>query len=358
MSLLIFLILLVVLIVVHEFGHFIVAKLFGIRVDEFSVFFPPRIFKKKWGETLYSLGSLPFGGFVKIYGESGETNDPRSFTRKNRTIQVAVVAAGVVFNLLFAWALLSVGYMVGLQSLVQHEGVGEVRDAKPTVIGLLPNSPAEAVGIKAGDVVLSLETGSASREILRADDVSNFIRAHQEESIVLHLSRNGQKVDFIAKAKEGLAPDKKVVGIETGDVGILQLPIHLALYQAALITKTMVVESARGLWMLASQAVSGALDLNNVAGPIGIASIGSSAVKSGFGEAVALVAFISVNLAVINMIPIPGLDGGRALIIIIEGIVRRPLPKLFVTGATIAGFVLLILLMIAVSFHDVHRLIQ
>ncbi|MDO8548152.1 MAG: site-2 protease family protein, partial [bacterium] len=155
MTLFFFILILVLLILVHEFGHFVVAKFFGIKVHEFGIFFPPRIFSKKFGETEYSLNWLPFGGFVKIFGENYDEGkddpsrqgaaeaDPRSFVNKSRWQQAAVILAGIVFNLLFAWLALTVGYMVGLPTSAEHRGFGLVQGATPTVIAVLPDSPAQ-----------------------------------------------------------------------------------------------------------------------------------------------------------------------------------------------------------------------
>ena len=151
----------VALIVVHELGHFTVAKLFGIKVEEFGVGFPPRLIAKKIGETVYSVNLLFFGGFVRIFGETkGEgEHDPRSFAHKSKWIQVAVVAAGIFCNIIFAWFILSLGYMVGLPTTVEHIGIGQVQDAKATIVCILPNSPAQMAKMQAGDSIASIATG-------------------------------------------------------------------------------------------------------------------------------------------------------------------------------------------------------
>src|SRR6185503_6716923 len=161
MSLVIFILALVALIVVHELGHFTVAKLFGIKVEEFGIGFPPRLIYKKVGETVYSVNLLFFGGFVRIFGEDkGQAgSDPRSFANKSRWVQAAVVAAGILCNLVFAWIILSAGYMVGLPTSVDHIGVGDVQNAKAMIVGILPGSPAEKAKIEPGDIIVSISTG-------------------------------------------------------------------------------------------------------------------------------------------------------------------------------------------------------
>src|SRR5882757_7922376 len=164
MFILFFILILVVLIIVHEFGHFIVAKLFKIRVDEFGIFFPPRLFAIKRGETEYSFNSLPLGGFVKIFGENYDEGhgNARSFVSKPRYVQAAVIVAGIVFNLIFAWLVLSAGYMAGLPTPVDHQGFGAVQNVEVLVTGVLPGSPAEKAGLVAGDKIQKVQTANDS----------------------------------------------------------------------------------------------------------------------------------------------------------------------------------------------------
>ena len=360
MTLLLFILILVVLILVHEFGHFIVAKLFGIRVDEFGIFFPPRVTAVTRGETTYSLNWLPFGGFVRIFGESaGEGGaDSRSFANQPRLVQAAVVVAGIACNLLFAWLVLGGGYLVGLPTSVEHRGFGTVIDAKVMVVNVLPGSPAEKAGLAAGDIIESVETGGA-QETQDADAAATteFISAHQEESLILMVDRDGVQQTFLAKAAADIVPDKKVIGVELDDVGILRLPPHLALIQGAILGWDITRTTASGLMAFFVQLFTGTANLAGVAGPIGITAFGAAAIKQGVAAAIVLTALISINLALINIIPIPGLDGGRLLIIAVEALRGRPLSPGLLTKLTMAGFALLIALMVIVSYHDIARLV-
>ncbi len=363
MSLFIFILVLVVLILVHELGHFAVAKLFKIKVEEFGIFFPPRIAGWKIGETLYSINWLPFGGFVRIFGEHAaedapkEARDPGSFVHRSRWIQAAVIVAGIAFNILFAWLALSAGYLIGLPTSAQHDGWGTVQNPETLITQVVPGSPAEAAGIEAGDAVRALQTGSA--QLAPGADAAAtqaFIAAHQDESFVITLGRNGTEEIVLAKAKEGLIEGRKAIGVELDDVGTLRLPPHTALLQGALMTERMTVAVTTGLYTFFSQIVRGAANFADVAGPIGIAGIGSMAVDRGLAAIISLAAFISINLAVINLLPIPGLDGGRLLFIAIEGIRGRAISPRVAGALTIAGFALLIALMIVVTYHDLVKL--
>lgn len=360
MSLVFFILILVVLILVHEFGHFVVAKLFGVRVDEFGIGFPPRLLMVSVGETLYSLNLLLFGGFVKIFGENQKEGkgDPRALSSKLRSVQAAVLVAGVLFNLLFAWLVFSAGYVVGLPTSASYEGLGQVREVYPTIVGVLSDSPAAAVGLLPKDRIVALETGTTPRsEVTTANFAREFIGIHQDESVVLTVLRNGEEKVFLARAKEGILPERKVIGIELDDVGILQLPLPEALVEGFALTVRTTGAVAVGLSSFFADLVRGLAQWGDVAGPIGIANIGSRAVGEGFVPIVLLTALISINLALINLVPIPGLDGGRLLIIAIEALLRREIPERLILGLTVAGLALLITLMLFISYHDVVRLV-
>ena len=354
-----------VLILAHEWGHFSVAKFFGIRVDEFGIGFPPRILSVQKGETVYSLNLLLLGGFVRIFGEdTSALVEPRSFASKNRGIQAAVLLAGIVCNILFAWLLFSVGYMVGMPTSAQHVGFGQVQNARVEITGVLPDSPAKRSGILPGDTLVALETANASLrvdpsvETGNASAVQHFIVANQEKSIVLTLSRDGVEKIVLAKPADGVIAGHKALGIALDDTGVLRLPVHLALLQGALMTKDTTVATAEGLMTFFGKLLHGAGGWDGVSGPIGIANIGAGAVRAGVVATITIAALISINLAIINLLPIPGLDGGRLLFVAIEAIIRRPLPARLSTWVSLAGFVLLIGLMLVASVHDIVTLVH
>ncbi len=365
MAILIFIAILVGLIIIHELGHFGVAKFFKIRVDEFGVFFPPRLFAKRFGETEYSFNALPLGGFVRIFGENPTegSSDPRSFAKKSRWAQAAVVLAGVVANAALAWLLVSAGYMAGLPTSVEHQGIGTVTNARPMIVGVIPESPAALAGLVAGDVVQVLQTGTTLFDLRllsidrQAEAVRAFIGAHGEESIVFTVLRSGEEKTFLAKPAEGLIEGRKAVGVQLDDVGVLRLPPHLALVQGAILAKNIFVQTATGLGGFFAQLVTGKANFAQVSGPIGIVTMGGLAVQEGFTAVLVLAASISMALALFNLVPIPGLDGGRLLIIMIEGVLRRPVSPKLVLYTTLAGMALLLTLMVVVSYHDIVRLV-
>jgi len=367
MNIILFILILVALILVHEFGHFITAKLFKIRVDEFGIFFPPKLFGRKFGETEYTFNLLPLGGFVRIFGENYDEgkDNPRSFVSKPRYQQAMVIVAGIVCNLIFAWLVLSVGYMVGLPTTVDHQGFGTVQNVEVLVTGVVPGSPAEKVKMMAGDKIEKIETGNGDvldiktlNTSMQAEAATNFIGAHADQSLGLTALRDGEEKLFIVKAADGLVSGRKVIGVELDDVGTLRLNPPLALIQGGILAWDITESTGAGLLGFFKQIFTATANFSQVAGPIGITVYGAAAIKQGFAAALVLTALISINLALINIVPIPGLDGGRLLIIIIEAITRKPVRPSIVMKLTIAGFVLLICLMIAVSYHDIVKLIS
>jgi regulator of sigma E protease len=226
------------------------------------------------------------------------------------------------------------------------------------VVALLPESPAAKSGILPHDVLTKVSTAVASGpEQGDATEIRAFIAAHQDESIIVSVDRTGEAKTFIVRAEAGLIDGRKAIGVELDDIGTLKLSPVEAFLQGAVSTYQMTISTAQGLGVFFSQIFLGKADFSSVAGPIGIAGIGAKAVATGFSAAVMIVALISINLAVINLIPIPGLDGGRLLLIIIESIIRRPVPEKFSIAVTVLGFALLIILMLVVSYHDIARLL-
>ena len=361
LSLIVFIVLLVALILVHELGHFTAAKLFGIRVDEFSIGFPPRLLTVQWGETRYSLNLLLVGGYVLIHGEypGTDAHDKRSMASRSRWVQAAVIAAGVVCNLLFGWLMLTAGYAVGMPAPADYQGFGTVQDVRVTVVGVVPGSPAAQVGMTAGDTIQTLTTGTARLDAAgeTAAGVQEFIAAHSNESFVFSITRDGKAQNFVLRAEDGIVEGRKAVGIQMNDVGLLQLPPHLALIEGARAAKDMTISTAVGLGTFFGELARGKAQWDQVAGPVGIAGAGAGAVSRGFASAAVITALISINLALINLIPIPGLDGGRLLIIAVEGVIRRRISPKIITGLSLAGFALLIALMLLVTYHDVAKLV-
>jgi len=372
MSILIFLIILAVLILVHEFGHFLLAKQAGIRVDEFGLGFPPRLFGRRKGETMYSINAIPFGGFVKIFGEdpSEEARSgpdaARSFINRPRATQAAVLGAGVVFNLLFAWILLTVAFTSGMPASVGFAEGLPVTDERVVITSVLPGSSAERAGLTSGDIIRAIDATDALTDAVSVETLQQFIAARGGEKLLLTYERDGvvQQASVIPTvfAPETTGEDgalaRPIIGITMDLIGEVALPLHLAAVASARLTFELPGRIAVGLGELVAGSLRGTADFSEVAGPVGIVGLVREAAQFGFVSLLSFTAFISLNLAVINLLPFPALDGGRLLFVGIEALKRSPLSPRIANTANTVGFALLILLMLAVTYNDVARLLH
>lgn len=369
MTILIFLAVLVVLILVHEFGHFIVAKRSGIRVDEFGIGFPPKLFGKKFGETEYTINALPFGGFVRIFGENPEevsipgTHHPRALINKPKYVQAAVLFAGVFFNIIFAWILFSIVLSVGTPAFSggSEELSQYISNEQVLITQVLDNSPAGDAGLVEGDEIVSLSTDRSTIRPNIPEDISTFISAEKGSQIFLNYRRDGVENAVVVIPQTGLLSeslDSPAIGIGTGVVGTLKLPIHLAVLEGGKQTLKMLYRVTIGIGTFFYDALLFKADLSTVAGPVGIVSLVGSASALGIIALMNFTALISLNLAVINLIPFPALDGGRLLFLLIEAIKGSPIRPKVANLFNIVGFAFLILLMVVVTYGDIVRLMK
>ncbi|MEX0910449.1 MAG: site-2 protease family protein [Candidatus Paceibacterota bacterium] len=369
MTVIIFLLVISLLIFVHELGHFLAAKLVGARVDEFAIGFPPRLLSKKYGETVYSLNSLPFGGYVKIYGENpdentrqieGEEHKGGDLSLKPKWQQALVLVAGVTFNVILAWLLISGSLMVGAPTQIADIETkypqAVISDPALMIVQVSPNSPAETAGLMVGDVISELEV--AGNTITSPTAASFMEQIVEGEELILSIERGSVVLNVKVVPEAGVISDKVAIGVGLDEIGLLKLPVHQALAVGAISTGHMLDSMVKSFGDLFKILIAGDKNITEVvAGPIGIASMTRDASQLGFVYLLTFTAFISLNLAVINMIPFPALDGGRLLVLLIEVIIRRPVPPKIVNSLNLIGLALLLILMIVISVGDVGRLL-
>lgn len=343
------------LVLVHELGHFLAARRHGVKVEEFGFGFPPRLFGIKKGETLYSFNLLPFGGFVKIFGEdSSFSNDPRSFASRSIGQRVSILAAGVFFNLILAFLLFSVVIGIGMPVDANDPLLGaRVRDPRITIVDVIPGSVAKQAGLEIGDALVELR---ASGDILRPTairDIQDFIKTHQAETVDIEVLRDDRALAFSVLLPGAEEPGRGILGIAMANIGILQEPWYRALWSGLEMTIATFAGTIRGLTTLVAMLLSGDSVKGLISGPVGIFSIVGSSIHFGTSFLIVLVAILSVNLALINLIPFPALDGGRLLFLAIEGVRGRAINQKVSNFAHALGFAILILLMIVITYYDV-----
>lgn len=365
MNIIIFIIILLVLVLVHEFGHFFSAKKFGIRVDEFGFGFPPKLFGKKYGETEYSINLLPIGGFVKIFGENPDEENTygvdkdRSFVNKPKWQQAIVLFAGIFSNFLLAWLLFSIGFISGLPTSVGNEPEGyKVSNAHLVVVSVLADSPAEKGGLKSGDKIISIQSENNFIEEVNPDILKSFIISHGDKEIEFNYLRGKDETKNITKIipVKNSINENPSIGISMDQIGTLKLPILSAFWEGLKLDWFVMKGTVIGLYKLIQEGIMGKGSFDTVTGPVGMVNIVGDAYQFGFVYLLSFSALISVNLAVINLIPFPALDGGRLFFLLIEKIKGSRINPKFANGANMIGFAILIMLMLLVTYHDVIKL--
>jgi len=358
----VFLLILGVLIFVHELGHYAVAKWTGMRVDEFAIGFPPRLVAWKRGETTYALNLVPFGGYVKIHGENPEhqDDDPRSFDKKSVWARIAVIVAGVTMNLLFAFVILVIAFSNGFvsvsQDLTKIPGA-KITHAEVAVADTQPDSVAAKAGIKAGDIIQALKDPATGfvQSINTIQELTSFTKADQEAGTldqIVVLERDGKSQEIpvtLAKTGPGL-------GVYISPYLIVKVPFLQAPVAAVKEIGTIIQFTWDALKGFGSQLFHAKLD-PNVSGPIGVYQATGAATRAGVIPTIFLLVALSINLALLNILPIPALDGGKLLFLITELLARKRIVARRIENAiTFAGFVIIIGLILLLSVRDVTHL--
>jgi len=379
MSIIIFIIILLVLVLVHEFGHFFTAKSFGIRVDEFGFGFPPKLFGFKKGETEYTFNLFPLGGFVKIFGENFDEADfvevgfldkeetpekielsKRSLANKPKWQQVLVLFAGVFANFLLAWVLFSFGFMSGLPTSVGSEPAGsKLSNVNLVVVSVLAKSPAEKAGLKVGDKIINIKSGDNFITYISPETIKSFVVGSGGKEIDIGYVRgknteiNITKVIPIVSVTDG----KPEIGISMDMIGTAKLPLFSALWEGMHLNWLMTKNTVVGLYTLILEGMHGKSSFfSSVTGPVGMVGIVGDAYQFGFVYLLSFAALISINLAIINLLPFPALDGGRLFFLLIEKIKGSRINPKVANTVNMIGFYLLIFLMLIITYHDVIKL--
>lgn len=339
MSIIIFIIGLSLLILIHELGHFLAAKYFGLLVEEFGFGFPPRIFSKKFGETVYSLNLLPFGGFVRIHGENRdaavpESNPGKSFWFLSLGKRAAIVGAGVIMNFLLGWLVLSSIYMIGAPQGVM-------------VTGVVPGTPAEAAGLMSGDKVLGF---------MRVEDFISFVKSADGSKVTINISRAGEVLSLEAIPRTSPPPGEGALGVALTEVGFPRLGFFRSIGQGLISSFTVLWGILTALAGLIAGIFVGAPGLDNFVGPVGIFHVANQAADFGLVYLLQLIGLISLNLVILNVLPVPALDGGRLFFLLIEKLKGSPIPPKREMWANAIGFALLLLLMVVITARDIVKL--
>lgn len=345
------LVILSVLVVIHEFGHFIAARIFGVSVEEFGLGFPPRAAILKKGEqTTYTLNWLPFGGFVKLKGEQGESHDADSFVAQAIWKKIIILGAGVFMNLAFAVLVFTGGYTFGVpQSVEGVAGASSMRDFRIQVINVRSESPAQKAGLQSGDIITSI----SGQTFTAISGIQQYVGVREGTALAVEIQRNGSSLSMnISPQKLG---SNGPVGFGVGLVALatISYPIHIAFWESVKTTGVLV----KSIFVTLGSAFK-KREFDGFVGPVGIAEHAAQAAKLGISYLLNLMALISVSLAIFNVLPIPALDGGRILFAIIEKVRGRTLKAEVENTIHFVGFALLLLLLVLVTVRDVGNILR
>lgn len=355
-SLFSFMFVLGVLVFVHEFGHFLFAKLFGVKVLKFSLGFGGKLVGRKWGETEYLISAFPLGGYVKMFGEHqvDEEMEPeeqlRSFSHKAVWQRFCIVAGGPIFNLLFAvFLFFGMFFVVGLPEAIDTTEIGKIS----------PDSAAEQIGILPGDTVRKIN----GQETLSWIQVSDLIRESGGAEIELVVERQGVMVTF--KVVPNMEPVKDIFGEKVGERYMLGITrsegfsykkttLGNAIESAFIQTWNLIYLTIMGIVKIIERVIPA----SELGGPIRIAELAGQQAEAGWMNLLYFMGLLSVNLGILNLLPIPVLDGGHLVFLTIEGIRRRPLSDWAMEASQKVGIFLLMSLMVFVFYNDILRLVQ
>lgn len=352
-TLLIFAAILGLIVIVHELGHFITAKRLGIRVDEFGLGFPPRLFGIKRGETTYTINLIPIGGFVKIHGEDGSNeNDRRSLVHRPAWQRLLVLSAGVIMNVLLAAILFSVGYGIGLSSVVDDSTHAKsITDIKVQIVSINENTPAAEAKLEPGDQITAINL----IPMTTIEDIENYNKTRIGETVSLTVRRQDKQIGIPVTLRDLDGTNTGKMGVSLVRTGIAKYSIPMSVWlgmKSAVVYLWAIILS---FYTLIKNLVVGIPVGGDVAGPIGIAVLTGQVAKLGFIYILQFTALLSLNLAVINFIPFPALDGGRALFVVIEKIRGKKISRDIEATIHNIGFSLLLVLIALVTFRDLTK---
>lgn len=344
------------LVLAHEFGHYIVAKRNGVQVDEFGIGFPPKVWGVQKGKTLYSINALPLGGFVRLKGEQGDSKANDSFASQRAWVKSKILLAGVTINLLIAYVLITGLLIVGVPPLLSQK--------LPTVAGISPSSSqsellvvavgsgsvAEQSGISVGSKLVKIN----DQQITTPEQLKEVIDRNAGGSILVEMRKDG-KTQVFKVALPASNGEKALLGVSTIPEKLQSYPAYIAPVAAVAVVGQMIWATLAAFGGMIVGLFTRAEVSQAVTGPIGITVIFSEVLKYGASYVVALVASISLSLAIINSLPLPALDGGRLLIVVLQRIGIKITDRTEAIVHTL-GFVALIALMIVVSITDIIRI--
>ena len=347
---------LVSLIILHELGHFLFAKKLGVKVEEFGLGYPPRIWGKKIGETLYSLNLLPLGGFVRIYGQEAPIKgDHQSFSEKPFWQKSLIILGGVFSFWVISAIILSIVMFIGAPTMVEDFESAGLINPKVQIIGIEKGSPAEKAGLKLGDVILKVSnSGLEPLAVNNVKEIQDFSHQNLGKEVFLTIQRGTGYLNIPLTLREEGAP----MGVEIVRTALKKYPWYEAPVKGIQATGTLTVAVVQSWVMVLANLFKGQwLPAGvQVTGIVGIFQLFTEIGGLGVSYFLQFIAVIAVHLALINSLPLPALDGGWFLFLVIEKIKGSPLNQKLVQRTSVVFFFFLVILMIWITIKDIIRI--
>lgn len=346
------------LLVLHELGHFMIAKKFGVKVEEFGIGYPPRLFAKKIGSTVYSLNLLPFGAFVAMPGEIGKREEAGSFSGAKLSHRILIALGGVLSFWVLASIIFSIVMFVGAPTAVGDDSVYDNNNPQVQIASVSADSPAQKAGLRAGDIVLKIQTQDSANsvQIDKTKQLQDFISQNQGKSVVLTIQRGKEIFDVNLMPRVNPPAGEGSMGVGLIRIIIMKYSFYEAPLRGVEATGNVTISAVMG-WAAAIAKVShGTPSGVQLVGPIGIVNLFTQMGELGFIYFFQFVGIVSVYLALGNLLPIPAADGGKFIFLLLEGIRKKPVPEIIEQRITSVCFFLLVLLLVWVSIKDIIRI--
>jgi regulator of sigma E protease len=348
---------LLALVTLHEFGHFIMAKKFGVKVEEFGIGYPPRIVGKKIGDTIYSLNLLPFGAFVKMPGEIEQMENSDSFSKKPIWQRIIIVIAGVVSFWIMAAFLFSIVIGIGAPTSISDDETAGIVNPKVQITGIAKNSPAALAELKVGDNIIEVKNAASDTEkIDKIKNLQGFISNNRGQQLTLTIERGKEIFDVSILSRENPPSGEGSLGVSLTRVAIKSYPWWQAPWRGILATINLTGMVVLGYVQAITNIFRGLPSGVEMTGPVGIVSLFSQVGKLGVSYFLQFVGMVAVYVAIFNVLPIPSVDGGKLMFLIIEAIRKKPISQKVEQNVTVVFFSLLVLLMALVTVKDIIKL--
>lgn len=348
---------LIFLVVLHEFSHFWTARRFGVEVEEFGIGYPPRLFGKKIGKTIYSINLLPFGAFVKMKGEMESEKDKGSFSALPVSKRILIALAGVISFWIISAIIFSFLFFLGNQVAISDEEDDNLISPKVQIAGIAKNSPAENAGLKIGDVIVRIQSSDFEiQKVTKVKEIQEFTRAHLGEELILTIERGKETFEVKVIPRENPPPGEGPMGVILARTAIKKYPIHLAIWEGTTYTFKSTLSIIEGYFLALKNVFAGKPSGVEVVGPVGIFQMAFHFMQLGVIYFLNFLAILSIYLAILNALPIPAFDGGKVLFLVVEAIRKRPISQEIEQKITAFFFILLIIFAFFVTIKDIQRL--